>query len=136
MAVIALILAIMMAVSYLKTCKSLFKSPKRTVREIKEAIEIVSKRDGEGTMQLSVLIVTVAFFLFTSVYYIITASVIGSLAMILVASLIVIRNLLNSLMIVMYAFRVSSDIKIGWSSSLSSFADIGYIISFFIMFFV
>jgi hypothetical protein len=91
--------------------------------------------NGKEQMQATVIIFSITTTVFTSFYYIITASFMGTSVAITFASLLIIKNFASTLRKIIYAIGSTEEYRIGFIDKLCSLAGIAYLVLFYITFF-
>lgn len=120
---------------YIKTFKKMFKSARRREDEFKANVQEQFGKGNKEAYQLTVIFATIVTFIVITFGYVFTASVLGSMGMILVASLLIISSFFSSLRLLNYVLEIK-DYRVTFVDSLFNWIGLFYLISFFIMIFI
>jgi hypothetical protein len=126
----------MMAIGYLKSLKQLFKSPKKIKEEFDTMLTKQFQENGVEVTQISYSITVFCLVILSIFYFVMTASVVGSMIMTVVASLIIVRQIFSGWQLMCYVTGNKKDLNVGYFNKLLDVVGIGYLIAFFILIFI
>lgn len=132
MKVIAIVMAILILLGYVSNIKVVFKSPRKMEDEFKANMEKGQKQNGKSAFNAGMAIGVLMILGFVVTYFTLTASVTGSMFMTLTASIFIVYELGVTFKMMMYLTE-QGDYRIGIVNKIFTFAEIAYLIAFFIL---